>query len=194
MIATEPQPAEPKARRWGFRFSGWKLLVLTLLFVVSGIGLALWSLGLPLSWTAGYDRERYAQIRRAIEADPKHLLGKSFDEVTKELRLEDVPWDDAAFQQPPGMFRIYHFRGFALYVTLELLPPGIMPNSNTSWTGTGDELDRRGVLWLAHQDPSVQVDGIPDRKGRMERYWKAVDDACKRINAEMDRNSRAKSK
>jgi hypothetical protein len=193
MIATEPQLAEPKATRRWFRFSRRKLLVLTLLFVVSGIGLAFWTLGLPLSWTADYDRDRYTRIHRAIQADPQHLLGKSFDEVAKEFSLEGVPWDDGAFQQPSGMFRIYHFRGFALYVTLELLPAGITPNSPKPWSSTVEGLQRHGVLWLAHQDPVVRIDGISSRKERMERYWKAIDEECERINAEMERNRKAQS-
>jgi hypothetical protein len=188
MTATEPQPAEPKAKRRWFRFSRRKLLVLTLLFVVSGLWLALRSFGLPLSWTADYDKESYTQIRRAIDADQRHLLGKSLDEVTKEFSLEDVPWDDGSFQQPPGMYRIYHFRGFAFYVTLELLPAGITPNSDKPWSSTGEELQRHGVLWLADQSPFVLIDGISDRKERMKRYWKAIDEECERINAEMDRN------
>ena len=187
MTPTDLQPAQPKAeRRWSP--VGWrKLFVFTVLFVACGIGLALWSLGLPLSWTADYDRERHAEIRGAIDADPQHLLGKPFDEVSRKLRLEDVPWDDIALQREPGMVRLYHFRGFSLDVTLERLPAGITPDRKTPWTATGEDLDRHGVLWLAHQYPSVRVDGVGDRKERMRRFWKVVEEECERINAEMER-------
>jgi hypothetical protein len=143
-----------------------------------------------VSWTADYDGKRYTQIRRAIDADPKHLLGKSLDEISRKLRLEDVPWDDAACQQEPGMYRIYHFRGFALHVTLERLPAGMTPDSRTPWTSTGNELERHGVFWLAHQYPCLKIDGISDGKERMKRYWKAIAEECERINAEMQKRGR----
>ena len=193
MTATESRPAEPNAERRWFRFRRRNLLVLALTFVGSGIGAALWSSGLPLSWTADYDKERYTEIRRAIEADPRHLLGKPFDEVAKAFGLDDVPWDDVAFQQPSGMARVYHFRGFALYVTLEALPAGVTPGREKTRALTPEELQRPSVLWLAHQDPSVQIDGIRGRKERMERYWKLINEECERINAEMDRNRRERS-
>jgi hypothetical protein len=157
-----------------------------LLFVLLGICFAFWCLGLPPSWTADYDKDRYTQIRKAIEADQQHLLGKSLDDVSKELSLEDVPWDDDdSFQRAAGTYRIYHFRGFALYVTLELLPAGITPRSIERGSYTEAELQRHGVLWLAHQYPFVRIDGIRDGKERMKRIRKAVDEECERINAEM---------
>jgi hypothetical protein len=75
MTTTDLQLAQPKAEPRWTPFSGWRLFVFTLLFVACGIGLALWTLGLPLSWTADYDRGRYREIRRMIDADPQHLLG-----------------------------------------------------------------------------------------------------------------------
>lgn len=187
MAAIDPKPAEPKANRRLFRFSRPKLLVLTLLFVVSGIWIAVWNLQLPVSWTADYDKERYTQIRRVIADDQQHLLGKSLDEVSKAISLENVSWDDGGFQQPSGMYRIYHFRGFAFYVTLEALPVGIKPDSNTPWSSTEEELQRHGKLWLADQYPFVQIDGINDGKERMKRHWKAIDEECEQINAKMKR-------
>ena len=182
MTTTEPQPAESKGKRRWFRISQRKLLVLTLLFVVSGIGFALWSLGLPLSWTADYDKDRYTEIRRAIEADPQHLLGKSLDEVTKTFGLENVPWDESySFQAPPGENRIYHFRGFALYVFLS----GVTPHNEYQSSSTGADLQRHGVR-LEHFRPYVRIDGISDGKERMKRYWKALDEVFKRLNAEME--------
>ncbi|MHB8902481.1 MAG: hypothetical protein ACYC6Y_27280 [Thermoguttaceae bacterium] len=189
MAATQRQLDAPQAKSRRFRFAWLKLLVLTLLFAASGVGLAVWVQGLPTSWTADYDKERYTQIRGAIVADTNHLLGKSLDEVTKALSLEDVPWDDSAVQREPGMNRIYHFRGFALHITLQLLPPGITPDSNQPWSANGEELRRHGVLWLAHGQPFVQIDGINDRQERMKRFWKAVDEECERINARMAREA-----
>jgi hypothetical protein len=169
-------------------------LVLTSLFVACGIGLAVWIVGLPLSWTADYDRVRYAEIRRAIDADPQHLLGQPFDEVSRRLRLEDVPWADIAIQQASDMVRLYHFRCFSLEVTLECLPAGIPPGRRGPWAPTDEELRRPGVLWLAHQYPSLRIDGVGDRKERMRRFWKHVEEECERINAEMQRKWRTNSR
>jgi hypothetical protein len=65
-----------------------------------------------------YDKATYARISKAIAADPRHLSGKRLYDFIRELDLEDIPWDDANVQNEAGSFRIYHFRGFALYVNL----------------------------------------------------------------------------
>jgi len=191
MVVIQPQSdaLQPK-NRW-FRFTRPKLLVLTLLLAASGMGLAVWDRGLPTSWTADYDREGYTQVRGAIAADLKHLLGKSFDEVTKALNLKDVPWDDGSVQQA-GQYRIYHFRGFAFYVNIDRELPEDSPLRKV--LHTGEELQRYGVVRLAHQNPYVRIDGLNDRQERMKRYWKAVDESCERINAEMERQRRKSQK
>jgi hypothetical protein len=192
MNSTKLALARPKAERGRARFRGRRWLVVASLVVGSpvvacGIGLAVWQPGLLLSWTVDGDRARYREISRAIDADPRHLLGKPFEEVSRQLRLEDVPWDDVAIQREAGMARLYHFRGFALSVTLERLPPGITPGSAVRWKATGEELDRHGVLWLAHYDPFVMIDGLSDRNERMRRQWEAVEEQGKRFEAEMAR-------
>ena len=179
-IAPEFAPIQAKPR-WQ-RFGRWKLIVFALPLVVCEIGFEMWRQGFPLSCTADYDRVRYDEIRWAIDADPKHLLGTSFDEFSRQMRLDAVPWDDAAIQQEPGMFRIYHFRGFALYVTLSRLPPGTPPDTRVPMRARGQELDHHEVLWFAHQYPYVIIDGVSEGKERMRRYWKAYDDECERIN------------
>ena len=194
MTTTESQPAETKKKSPWFRFAWLKFFIITLLLLAFVICLIISIFGLPLAWTADYDKERYTQIRRAIDADPQHLLGKSLDEVTKEFNLEEVPWDDAAVQQESGMFRIYHFRGFALYITLTRLPVGITPDSKRSWTASGLDLQHHGVLWLANQYPSVHIDGISDGKERMKLYWEAIDQECERINAEMKKSREEKKR
>jgi hypothetical protein len=60
----------------------------------------------------------YARISKAIAGDPKHLSGTRFYDFIQELDLEDIPWDDANLQNWVGPVRIYHFRGFKLYVNL----------------------------------------------------------------------------
>ena len=188
---TEFQPAQARARRRWFRFRWWKLLVLSLMLVVCGVGIGLraWDCGLPMAWVVDYDKARYNEIYDAIEADPQHLLGARFDEVSNELRLDHVPWDDIATQVPMGKLRMYHFRGFRLYVTLMLLPQGITP-SVKQWNTTPEELERHGVLWLAPHPPFVLIDGIQTQRERMEQYWKQMDEMCRQMNAEMERKRR----
>ena len=94
MTSTDREFDQPKAKRRWFRFSRAKLFVLTLLLVVCAVWLAVWILRQPPGWTLDHDRKRYNQIQTAIDADPNHLLGSSLEQVTKELRLENVPWDD----------------------------------------------------------------------------------------------------
>jgi hypothetical protein len=141
---------------------------------------------LPSTWRVDFDRNRYVEIHDAIKADKSHLLGKSFDEVSKRFGLESVPWDDASFQGPNGSYRIYHFRGFAFYVTVGLELPDDSPLRKGGGY-TGEDLRRYGVLRLADQYPFVRVDGINDPKERMKRHWDAIHQACARINAEMGR-------
>jgi hypothetical protein len=71
MTAAEPQPAEGNPKHPWFKFSPRKLGLLLLLFGVSVVLLAVWRIGLPLSWTADYDGARCNHIRRAIDADPE---------------------------------------------------------------------------------------------------------------------------
>lgn len=158
-----------------------------MLVVACGVGLDLWRTGLPLSWTADDDRGRYAEIRSAIDADPRQLVNRRFDEVVRTLRLEDVPWDDVALQQLPGTVRLYHSRSFSLEISLGSRPPGITPECQGRWAASPEELNRHGVLWTTSQAPRLRIDGVGDRKERMRRFWRDVEESCKRINAEMER-------
>jgi hypothetical protein len=182
MASTDDEvPRSCPKRRW-FRFRWYHVCIGLLLFVVSGFGCALLILGNPRFWTFDYDRTRYNQIRRAIDADSNHLRGRPLDEIVKTLGLENVPWDDGNVQNEPGSYRIYHFRGFSLNVTLEQWPEGVRPHSVVGRSFTSEELQRPTVLWLGSYDPFILVDGIPDREERMRRFWKAVDDEIRWIN------------
>ncbi len=187
MGVTAPLAVQTGAERRRFRIGPRTIYVLKLVVVFGGIFLWLRMQGVPVPWAADFDRERYGAMRRVIERDPKRLLDRSFAEVSQLLHLDGVPWDDVAVQQEPGMFRVYHFRGFALYLTLRRYPPGITPESHTPWTSSGEELDRTGVLWLAHQYPALKIDEVTDRAERLKRFWKAVDEECARVNAELNK-------
>lgn len=185
MITIQPQRDAEQSKSRCFRFTWPNLLILTLLLAASVFGFVVLTGGLPLSWTADYDKEKYMQIRTGIAADKQRLLGKSLAEVSKQFDLEVVPWDDASFQQmPPHQYRIYHFRGFAFYITVDVELPKGLPVKNQQ--DTSEELRRYGVLRLAHQYPFVRIDGLDDRQERMKRFWKVIDEECERINAKME--------
>jgi hypothetical protein len=187
MTPTDPEFDQPKAKRRWFPLSRTEVYVLTFLFVVCGICLVVWLLRQPPGWTLDHDRKRFNQIQAAIDADPHHLLGKSLDQVTKELGLENVPWDDGSTQNGPGTYRLYHFQGFALYVTLQNLPAGIAPGEMVGRSFTSEELSRPEVPWLLNYNPYIVIDGIRDGKERIAKFWKAADESVKQINDEMKR-------
>lgn len=180
---TRPQASESSC--W---MTGRKVLAVTaLVFIPYSIVSVLVLLpSLPSTWTVDFDRTRYAEIHEAIKADEHHLLGKSFDEVSKRFGLEGVPWDDAGCQRPPNSDRIYHFRGFAFHVTVDWELPEDSP-LRARGSYTTEELRRYGVLRLAHQWPFVRADGINDPKERMKRHWDAIEEECRRINVRMER-------
>jgi hypothetical protein len=168
-------------RRWPL------LLGIACLLILAGIALELWASWFPPSWTADYDRPAYARFRDAIGIDRTLLLNTPFDRFSREVGLDEALWDDGlAFQLPGGMYRIYHFRGFALHVLLRELPAGDTPNRVAHPSNT--EVDRRcpGVLWF-YDTPQIRIDGISGRAERMKQHLQELEAECARINAEMDR-------
>jgi hypothetical protein len=166
-VTSETQPCQRSRLRLA--------AVVSIFLIAYSVGsLCLLVPSLPPAWTADYDRARYTQISDAIANDEYRRLGKPFDEVATELGLEEVPWDKGFGQS--GEDRIYHFRGFALYINLVDSPRGL--------TSHGADVDRRGVQWISPY-PFVRIDGISDRNERMEQYWEACNDECNRINREV---------
>ncbi len=142
-----------------------------------GLLLALLLLLFAAAWWAminHYDRARYNQIDELIAADGDHLLGRSLAEVSGLLGLEDVPWDLGYTNSPDCEMRIYHFRGFALYIHLQILPPGVTPNTVNNYSLSETDLRRSGVRWVWGFYPFLKTDGIADRKARMAQYWVEV--------------------
>jgi hypothetical protein len=140
-------------------------------FVLVGLGL---SLVANVVCGVDYDQKRHDEIKTYIEADKDQRLGKALDDVLKDLKLDNVPWNKGYTNYPRGELRIYHFRGFYLVVHLELLPKGIKPGSNEPYSYTTAELEDSGVRWLAAFYPFVRVDGIGDSTERMKQYWEGV--------------------
>jgi hypothetical protein len=163
------------------------LLGIACLAVVSGVALYVWATGLPLSWTADYDRASYARIINAIAADPQHLCGRRLYDVARELGLQDAPWDDGDVQNLPGSYRVYHFRGFALYVTLEYMRQGLTQNMLLERGSADEKLQARDLLRInLNIPPHVLIDGLSSRDERMRRYWARVYEDIKEINKKME--------
>jgi len=176
MSTTEPELAEPKpGRRW-FQMSHRTLLVLVSLLLVVVL--------LPVLWSGpAYDKERYSQIRRTIDSDQGHLLGKSLEEIARELNLEGIPYDEV--DEPQGLFdektRIYHFRGFACYVTMGTFPPDVTPDGMHLASSSQPASPRQGKLPLTVRSPGVASDGFSNPKERMEQHWKREREAIEQM-------------
>ena len=186
MTAMSPQSAETKVNNRWFQFSKRRILILLGLAVVLFAVYVVFSSSsfseYRRSWTEDYDSERYTQIHKVIDSDPEHLLGKPFDEVSKELNLDKVPWDDVSLQEGPES-RMYHFRGFYFWLHVEPLPLGVTPQNWKLYSSS--DLERGRVLWLDMQRPFVRIDGIRDQKERMEQWRKGVEEEGRRITEEM---------
>lgn len=156
------------------------------LSIVSGVALSIWVFGIPLSWTADYDRASYARIKHAIAADPQHFCGKRLYDVLRELGLENAHWDDGNVQNLPGSSRLYHFRGFALYVSLDYMAEGVTEDMLLERGSPSEQLRGRDLLRIdPHIRPFVLIDGISNRQERMRRFWAEVDAEIRKINEQM---------
>jgi hypothetical protein len=129
----------------------------------------------------------YARISKAIAADPGHLRNKRLYDFIRELDLEDIPWDDANVQEQAASFRVYHFRGFALYMHV------YVPFEH--WQNTGPERilleqgspeeKRQARDWLRIETrPSALIDGINSREERMTKFWAEINESIRRFNEE----------
>lgn len=190
ITATEPQGdcRRPWPRRIVIR-------LIVFLSLASVLAIAYWASGLPLpwdedwmagynrarSWTAEYDKASYYRITRAIAADPQRFCGRRLDDLSRELSLEDVPWDDGNLQNMPGSFRIYHFPGFALYVSLDWGRDGVTSDMLLERGSPSERLRGHDLLRIdVHQHPYVLIDGVHGREERMRRYWQLARESIER--------------
>ncbi len=157
-----------------------------LLFVL----FVLWARGLPRSWVFDYDHAAYADIAKKFTANPQRLAGRRFDDVSRELGLEDIPWDDINFQAP-GPCLMYHFRGFALILRLEYSHervPSETLNKRVSPDKIADErLPYRELLRIdSRSPPYIKIDGIATREERMRQHNALLEAQIEEINKQMD--------
>ncbi len=122
-----------------------------------------------------YDKPRHDRMQRTIDGSTNKLLGVPLPDASRWLSLENVKWDEGYTSVPFGQLRVYHFKGFYLLLELRVLPRGITPGSDYSFSVRGDsELRSNGVWWVADFYPSLHIDGIDDPKERMSNYWKEI--------------------
>ena len=172
------------------------VLGISILSVVSAVAFSIHAIGpATWAWLAGYDHTSYARITQAIAIDPQHLCGRQLYDVSRELGLEDVPWDDGNVQNEPGSFRIYHFRGFAVYVTLDYTRSGVTRNILLERGSTEEKVLGRDLLRI-HPTiaPFARIDGICGREERMRQYWARVDEDITQTNDEQMKSQRQSPK
>ncbi len=122
-----------------------------------------------------YDKACHDRMQRVIDGSTNKLLGVSLPDASRLLSLGNVKWDEGYTSVPLGQLRVYHFKGFYLLLSLQVLPRGITPGSDYSFSVRGDsELRSNGVWWVANFYPSLHIDGMDDPKARMSNYWEQV--------------------
>jgi hypothetical protein len=163
------------------------LLGIACLAVLFGVAFCVWPTGLLLSWTIDLDRASYARVTRAIAADPQHLGGRRLYDVSRELGVENAPWDDGNLQNRPGSLRIYHFRGFALWVSLEYMREGLTDNMLLERGSAEEKLQSRDLLRIdPNQPPSIMIDGLSSREERMRLYFERAEESAREMNEQME--------
>jgi hypothetical protein len=152
------------------------------LLLVFFVFLARWPLK---SWVFDYDYAAHRSLTQQIAADPQRFGGRELTEVTSELGLEGIPWDDAVVQTG-GSCRMYHFPGFVLTVHLEYARERITEKMFRDLSE--EQLNARDDLLRIHPRfrPFANIDGISTREQRMQQYHTRLQADFDRINAEMD--------
>jgi hypothetical protein len=127
------------------------------------------------------------RITNAIAADPQHHCGRRLYDVSRELGLEDAPWDDGNVQNLPGSYRVYHFRGFALYVTLDYMREGVTEKMLLERGSPEEKRKGRDLLRInLNVPPFAMIDSISSREERMRQFWAREQEAIDQINKEME--------
>ena len=175
----------------GRSFLRWRrvLFGIVCLFVAVAAAVSVFNCPIEIrrAWLMGweYDKATYARISKAIAADPRLFSDKRLYDFLRELDLEDIPWDDANVQNEAGSFRIYHFRGFALYVNLYVPSEhwrDVAPQKILLEQGSPEE-KRLARDWLRIESrPYASIDGINSREERMRKFWAGVNESIRQFN------------
>jgi hypothetical protein len=124
---------------------------------------------------SSYDQTQFDRMQSTIDGSTNKLLGVSLTDASRLLGLDGARWDEGYTSVPLGQERIYHFRGFYLLLSLQILPRGMTPDQPRSFGWSSDsELRSNGVWWVADFYPALHVDGLDDPQMRMSNYWDKV--------------------
>jgi hypothetical protein len=135
---------------------------------------------------SGYDKARFDRMQGTIDGSTNKLLGVSLAEASKLLSLDGARWDEGYTSVPLGQLRVYHFRGFYLLLSLQVLPRGMTPDDPQSFSWSSDsELRSNGVWWVASFYPALHVDRLDDPQTRMSNYWDGVHAGFRKRTEEM---------
>jgi hypothetical protein len=165
------------------------LLGIASLSFVCWLAYLIWLSRQPLFWWKDHDRASYARVSKAIAADrrgqasPGREWNMRLDDFIRELDLEDIPWDNVVDQTEAGTGRVYHFRGFKLYVST-YVPQEYWRHGNSDRMlrdeGSAEEKRQaREAVRIGHR-PFVRIDGM-SREERMREYEEEI----RQINEEM---------
>jgi len=128
-------------------------------------------------------------MQSTIDGSTNKLLGVSLTDASNLLSLDGARWDEGYTSVPLGQLRIYHFRGFYLLLSLQVLPRGMTPDQPQSFSWSSDsELRSNGVWWVANFYPALHVDGNDDPRMRMSNYWDRVHAGFRQRNEEMTKS------
>jgi len=140
-----------------------------------------------------YDKPRCDQIQRVIDSSENSLCRRKLDDVAKMLMLEGVP-HDAGYSNLHGIeCRIYHFRGFCLYLFLQRLPKGHQPEDLEAFLEPDPKDETSFDRWLYDRPPLISIDGISNPKKRMRLYWKEWHERWKELQRKSDEMESAAS-
>ena len=187
-----PPSAGAQSKGAGRRFLRWRFVLLGIacLFVVFATAVFNCPIEVRRAWILGqeYDKATYAQIRKAIAADQRPFRDKRLADFIRELDLEDIPWDVVMDQNETGIPRIYHFRGFRLFVGVDLPPDYVQRDYGRILReeGSPEEKRRARDLLRITYGPYILIDGISSRGERMRRYWAEINESIRQINEKME--------
>jgi hypothetical protein len=163
------------------------LLGIASLSFVCWLAYLIWLSRQPIGFWMDHDRASYARVSKAIAADPRRWWNTRLDDFIRELDLEDIPWDNVVDSTEAGTGRVYHFRGFKLYVGI-YVPQEYWQHGNSDRMlreeGSPEEKRQaREALRIGYR-PFVTIDGM-SREERMREYEEEI----RQINEEMHKRS-----
>ena len=140
-----------------------------------------------------YDQARFDEITNTLKwiienkKDKDSDIFAPFDRVSNLLSLENVPWDDISDKNSRNsQLRMYHFRGFCLFLYLERRISGRNPEQFSA-----EDLRKKGISYVCDL-PSVQIDGLNDPQERLRRHQKEIAESVRSDFEELQKQEKDK--